>query len=155
MAPKPAGDVNADWTHDLHNLNSPDSAVPRGPRAARPQRGNRQQQLHHALNGSASSPALNSQFNIIGSSKPGISIRGVAGPYIVVAKNLAPGTTVADIESAILPIGGKVMECILIAERPKVIAEIEFETKEGADNVVDTLNNQNVRLPIEKLFISS
>ncbi|CAG8959436.1 hypothetical protein HYFRA_00001334 [Hymenoscyphus fraxineus] len=144
MVSKPAGDVNAEWTHDLHNLNSPqDPAVPRGPRAARPQRGNRQQQLHRALNGSASSPALNSQFNIIGSSNPGISIRGVAGPYIIVAKNLAMGTTVADIEAAMLPIGGQAISCVLIAEKPKVIAEVEFETKEGADNVVDTLNNQN------------
>jgi hypothetical protein len=59
-------------------------------------------------------------------------------------KNLALGTTVADIESAITPVGGAVLRCQLIAERPKVIAEVKFETKEGADNVVDTLNNQNV-----------
>lgn len=63
---------------------------------------------------------------------------------MVVAKNLAPGTTAADIESAMIPIGGVVLSCRLIAERPKVIAELAFETKEGADNVVDTLNNQNV-----------
>jgi hypothetical protein len=60
------------------------------------------------------------------------------------AKNLAMGTTAADIESAMTPIGGVVLGCRLIAERPKVIAEIIFETKEGADNVVDTFNNQNV-----------
>lgn len=64
---------------------------------------------------------------------------------MVVAKNLAQGTTAADIESAMAPIGGVVLSCRLIAERPKVIAELAFETKEGADNVVDTLNNQNVR----------
>ncbi|KAF4632126.1 hypothetical protein G7Y89_g6002 [Cudoniella acicularis] len=143
-ASKPAtGNVDAEWTHDLHSLNNPPvSGVPRGPRGARP---NRNEQLYSALNGSASSPAVNSQFNIIGASKPstGISIRGLAGPYIVVAKNLAPGTTVADIESAMAPIGGVVVKCTLIAERPKVIAEIEFETKEGADNVVETLDNQN------------
>lgn len=73
-----------------------------------------------------------------------MSIRGLAGPYLVVIKNLALGTTVADIESAITPVGGAVVRCQLIAERPKVIAEVEFENKEGADNVVDTLNNQNV-----------
>jgi hypothetical protein len=141
---RPAGNVDAEWTHDLHSLNNPPGgSVPRGPKASR---GNLQDRLHTALHGSASSPALNSQFNIIGSSKSGISIRGVAGPYIVVAKNLAPGTTVEDIESAMTPIGGVVLACTLITERPKVIAEIEFETREGADNVVETLNNQSVIL---------
>jgi hypothetical protein len=89
---------------------------------------------------------LNSQFNIVGSAKTtaGISIRGLAGPYIVIAKNLAVGTTAADIESAMTPVGGVVLGCRLIAERPKVIAELIFESKEGADNVVETFNNQNV-----------
>lgn len=142
---KPAGNVNAEWTHDLHTLNNPQGGgafrAPKAPRGVRSDR------LHSALHGSASSPALNSQFNIIGSSKPGISIRGVAGPYIVVTKNLALGTTVEDIESAMVPIGGVVLSCTIIAERPMVIAEIAFETKEGADNVVETLNNQSVIPP--------
>lgn len=60
------------------------------------------------------------------------------------AKNFALGTTVADIESAMTPVGGVALSCRIIAERPSVIAEIVFETKEGADNVVDTFNNQNV-----------
>jgi hypothetical protein len=120
--------------------------IPRGPKAGR---GNRNDRLYNALNGSASSPALNNQFNIVGSAKTtaGLSIRGLAGPYIVSAKNLAPGTTAADIESAMTPIGGVVLGCRLIAERPKVIAELIFETKEGADNVVETFNNQNVSGP--------
>jgi len=110
-------------------------------------RGNRNDRLHAALNGSNSSSTLNSQFNIIGSSKPppGTSIRGLAGPYIVIAKNLAAGTSAADIESALTPVGGVVLSCRLIAEKPKVIAEVIFETKEGADNVVDTFDKQNVR----------
>jgi hypothetical protein len=143
-----AGNVNAEWTHDLHALNNPVAAKaaqlpPRGPKAAR---GNRNDRLYSALNGSASSPALNSQFNIVGSAKAsaGISIRGLAGPYVVVAKNLVPGTTAADIESAMTPVGGVVLGCRLVAERPKVIAELIFETKGGADNVVETFNNQNV-----------
>lgn len=142
-----AGNVNAEWTHDLHSLNNPTAsdlgrlAPPRGPRSAR---GNRNDQLHAALNGSASSPALNSQFNILGSSKPvNTTIRGLAGPYIVIAKNLAHGTTAADVESALSPIGGVILNCRLIAQTPKVIAEIIFETKEGADNVVDTVDGQN------------
>lgn len=76
-----------------------------------------------------------------------MSIRGIAapvGPFCVVAKNLAPGTTAADIESAMTPMGGVVVSSVIIADRPKVIAEIVFETKEGADNVVETFDNQNV-----------
>ncbi|TVY83445.1 putative RNA-binding protein [Lachnellula suecica] len=142
--PRPsAGNVDAEWTHDLHSLNnSSPSGPPRGPRASRP---NRKDQLFSAIHGSASTPSLNSQFNIVGASKPagGMSIRGLAGPYLVVIKNLALGTTVADLESAITPVGGTVLKCTLITERPKVIAEVEFESKEGADNVVETFNNQN------------
>jgi hypothetical protein len=148
--PRPAaGNVDAEWTHDLHSLNNPlvpraSQFPPRGPRATR---NNRNDRLYSALNGSASSPALNNQFNIVGAAKPsaGITIRGLAGPYLVVAKNLAPGTTAADIESAMTPVGGVVLSCLVIAEKPKVIAELVFETKEGADNVVDTFNNQNVK----------
>jgi len=38
------------------------------------------------------------------------------------------------------------LSCRLITERPTVIAEIVFESKDGADAVVDTFNNQNVSL---------
>lgn len=145
---KPAsGNVDAEWTHDLYPLSNPSvsrvSQLPlRTPKASRVARNNR---LYSALSGSASSSALNSQFNITNSSKPStrLSIRGLAGPYVVMAKNFAQGTTAADIESAMVPVGGIVLSCRLIAERPNVIAEIIFETKEGADNVVDTFNNQN------------
>ncbi|KAH7321667.1 hypothetical protein BKA65DRAFT_463953 [Rhexocercosporidium sp. MPI-PUGE-AT-0058] len=147
----PAGNVNAEWTHDLHdlhNINNPPSSrlpqgAPRGPKAAA--RTNRNERIYSALHTSASSPSLNNQFNIVGTAKPGfgISIRGLAGPSMVMIKNLALGTTVADIESAMAPVGGNVFSCRIITERPKVIAELVFETKEGADNVVDTFNNQN------------
>ncbi|KAL5319658.1 hypothetical protein ACEPPN_012714 [Leptodophora sp. 'Broadleaf-Isolate-01'] len=145
---RPAGNVNAEWTHDLHNINNPPASrlpqgPPRGPKAAA--RTNRNDRIYSALHGSASSPSLNSQFNIVGTAKPGpgISIRGLAGPSMVMIKNLALGTTAADIESAMTPVGGNVLNCRIISERPKVIAELVFETKEGADNVVDTFNNQN------------
>lgn len=141
----PAGNVDAEWTHDLYGSNNGNANIPRGPRA---QRQNRNDRLHSALNASASSPSLHTQFNIVGTQKPrsSISIKGVAaaGPFMVVVKNLVQGTTVADVESAMTPVGGVVLSCRLIAERPKVIAELAFETKEGADNVVDTFNNQNV-----------
>lgn len=75
---------------------------------------------------------------------PGLSIRGIAGPVTVQAQNFAPGTTAADIESAMVPVGGKIVECTLIATRPNVIAEIVFETREGAKSVIDTFHNQTV-----------
>lgn len=152
-APKPnvrlaAGDVDAEWTHDLHALNNPSAArtLQTAHLGSKPSRAIRSERLHNALHGSASSPALTSQFNIVApkTPQPQLSIRGLAGPYIVMAKNFAFGTTVADIESAMTPVGGVALSCRIIAERPNVIAEIIFESKEGADNVVDTFNNQNV-----------
>jgi hypothetical protein len=68
----------------------------------------------------------------------------MAGPYIVMAKNFALGTTADDIESAMTPIGGVCLSCRIVTETPNVIAEIIFESKEGADNVISTFNNQNV-----------
>lgn len=142
------GDVNAEWTHDLHSLNNPTASrlSQLSHHVSKQSRANRNERLHNALNGSPSSPALTSQFNIVGTKKPStqISIRGLAGPYVVMAKNFVPGTTVADIESAVTPVGGVTLSCRIITERPSVIAEIIFESKEGADNVVETFNNQNV-----------
>ena len=146
--PGGAGNVDAEWTHDLHSLNNPAASrafhLPNQNRVPKASRANRSERLQSALHGSASSPALNSQFNIVGTAKSPISIRGLAGPYIVIARNFAIGTTAADIESAMTPVGGVAISCRLISERPKVVAEIVFESKEGADNVVDTFNNQNV-----------
>ena len=86
----------------------------------------------------------------------GISIRGLAGPFVVMAQNFAPGTTAADIESAMTPIGGIVTSCRVLKQHPIVIVEIVFESKEGADNVIATFNNQTVcRLPLVTFAASS
>ncbi|KAI3398485.1 hypothetical protein diail_9167 [Diaporthe ilicicola] len=75
----------------------------------------------------------------------GITIRGLAGPFVVIAQNLAPGTTAGDLESAMMPVGGLVSKCRIIKTHPIVIAEIEFQTKEGADRVIERFNNQLTR----------
>ena len=75
----------------------------------------------------------------------GITIRGLAGPYVVMASNFAPGTTSADIESAMVPIGGEMQSCRIMASSPTVIAEMVFVDKKGADAVIETFNNQKVR----------
>ncbi|KAJ4292145.1 hypothetical protein N0V88_005773 [Collariella sp. IMI 366227] len=77
-----------------------------------------------------------------GAFNKGLTIRGLAGPFVVMAQNFAPGTTAADIESAMSPVGGLVTSCRLVKHHPIVIAEVVFESKEGADNVIATFNNQ-------------
>lgn len=83
----------------------------------------------------------------------GITIRGLAGPFVVIAQNLAPGTTASDLESAMMPVGGLVSKCRIIKTHPIVIAEIEFQTKEGADRVIERFNNQLVRARITNRII--
>jgi hypothetical protein len=63
----------------------------------------------------------------------------------VVASNFAPGTTGADIQSALEPIGGEMQSCRIITATPTVIAEMIFTDKAGAEMVVNTFNNQMVR----------
>jgi hypothetical protein len=145
-AVKPAaGDVEKEWTHDLHELDNPSTQSPRGRKPTRTA-----ERLYASVNGSASSPSLSAQFNVLPpKSLKAISIKGLAGPYIVMAKNFAQGTTAEDIESAMTPVGGVCLSCRIVTERPTVIAEIIFESKDGADNVVSTFNNQNAstRMP--------
>lgn len=62
------------------------------------------------------------------------------------AQNFAPGTTAADIESAVTPVGGIVQRCRLLKTSPIVVAEIVLESKEGADNVIATFDKQTVSL---------
>ncbi|KAK4123996.1 hypothetical protein N657DRAFT_664076 [Parathielavia appendiculata] len=112
------------------------------PRGAHQGQQQRQQQGSFAINGAAPTApkamlaASKKTFN------PGITIRGLAGPFVVMAQNFAPGTTAADIESAMTPVGGIITTCRLVKTHPIVIAEIVFESKEGADNVIATFNNQ-------------
>lgn len=74
-----------------------------------------------------------------------LSIRGTAGPYIVIGSNFAPGTTAADIESAMLPVGGDMQSCRIMTAAPTVMAEMIFSDKENAQRVIDTFNNKKVK----------
>jgi len=85
--------------------------------------------------------AISSTLTAAGGNR-GLTIRGLAGPFVVMAQNFAPGTTAADIESAMTPVGGVVSSCRLLKTTPIVIAEIIFESKDGAERVIDTFNNQ-------------
>ena len=86
------------------------------------------------------------QVNIV---KPaaGITIRGLAGPYSVMAQNFAPGTTAADIESAMTPVGGEMVSCKIIKTHPIMIVEMAFASKEGGERVIETFNDKTVSAP--------
>ncbi|KAI4172286.1 MAG: hypothetical protein LQ348_006805 [Seirophora lacunosa] len=83
----------------------------------------------------------NSQVNVLNRGGE-ISIRGAAGPYTVIGSNFAPGTTAADIESALAPIGGPMEDCIIVSHKPTVVAEMVFLEKSSAENVIATFNNK-------------
>jgi hypothetical protein len=85
----------------------------------------------------------------------GISIRGTAsGPFVVVARNFAAGTTVADIESTMTPVGGDITSCRITRDVPNVVAEIAFADKAGADTVIANFDKLRVRKPPSSLPIS-
>ncbi|KAL8659249.1 MAG: hypothetical protein Q9226_000519 [Calogaya cf. arnoldii] len=87
----------------------------------------------------------NGQANVQNSGNE-ITIRGLAGPYTVVGSNFAPGTTAADIEAAMLPIGGQMQNCQIITKVPNVVAEMVFSEKAQADNVIATFNNKKASM---------
>lgn len=64
-----------------------------------------------------------------------MSIRGLAGPHVVEVKNLAPGTTAADVEEAMRRKGIAVHSCRLLQTSPTVIADIVCDTKDDADKI--------------------
>ena len=74
----------------------------------------------------------------------GLSIRGLAGPYVVIGQNFAPGTTAADIESAMEPSGGAMQSCRIMSSSPTVMAEMVFAEKHNAETVISMFNNKKV-----------
>lgn len=72
-----------------------------------------------------------------------MSIRGAAGPFVVLAANFAPGTTAADIESVMQEIGGE-CSCKILELRPDVLAQMTFTDRIGAEKVISTFNGKKV-----------
>ncbi|KAL4913266.1 hypothetical protein BDW62DRAFT_192884 [Aspergillus aurantiobrunneus] len=73
----------------------------------------------------------------------GINIKGASSaPPVVIGSNFAPGTTAADIQSAIEPVSGKILSCWVTSQKPTVTAEITFAEKSGAENAVANFHNQ-------------
>ncbi len=146
-APKAQPDINGQWGHDLHRLNNPKaSRVSHLPAKSSAAKASRNDRLFAALQSDSVQKGTSEQISIRGASK-GITIRGVAGPFVVMASNFANGTTASDIQTAMEPHGGEVVSCKVITAHPTVMAEIVFVEKSGAENVIATFNNQKVRSP--------
>ncbi|CAI7565991.1 unnamed protein product [Penicillium glandicola] len=71
-----------------------------------------------------------------------MTIKGASGPFIVVGRNFAPGTTAADIQSALEPITGPMLSCQIVASQPSVVAEFAYAEKVAAELVVANFHNQ-------------
>lgn len=84
-----------------------------------------------------------SQINIVRAA-PSLTIKGLAGPFAIMGQNFAPGTSAADVESAMTPIGGEMVSCKLIKSQPFVLMEMVFASREGGERVIETFNNQTV-----------
>lgn len=79
-----------------------------------------------------------------GGSGKGITIRGLAGPFAVMGQNFAPGTTAADIESAMTPFGGEMESCKIVKTQPFIVVEMVFASREGGERVIETFNEKTV-----------
>ncbi|SPO00566.1 uncharacterized protein DNG_03314 [Cephalotrichum gorgonifer] len=83
---------------------------------------------------------------------PEISIRGLAGPFSVLMQNLAPGTTAADIESAVTPVSGEMMVCRIVKTRPIMLAEMVFSSRDAGDLVIKTFDGKTADGRVIKVF---
>ncbi|GKZ40460.1 hypothetical protein AbraIFM66951_000224 [Aspergillus brasiliensis] len=73
----------------------------------------------------------------------GLTIKGVgSGPFVVVGSNFAPGTTAADIQSALEPVSGRILRCWVISQHPVVTAEITFAERQAAEGAIANFHNQ-------------
>ncbi|CAG8890963.1 unnamed protein product [Penicillium egyptiacum] len=93
----------------------------------------------HSENGQGNVRLGNSGLNGRGSN---MSIKGASGPFFVVGRNFAPGTTAADIQSALEPITGPMLSCQIVASQPNVVAEFAYAEKTAAELVVANFHNQ-------------
>ncbi|KAK2594222.1 hypothetical protein QQS21_008064 [Conoideocrella luteorostrata] len=154
----PAGNVDGDWTHDLHDSVNSASGKAKGAgflssRISVPGSNNN----NNAANRNASkrktklAAALaqteTDQVNIVtapprGPKNMGLTIRGLAGPFAVMGQNFAPGTTAADIESAMTPVGGDMISCNIVKTSPFLLVEMVFASREGGERAIETFNDK-------------
>ncbi|KAL9050253.1 MAG: hypothetical protein Q9162_006755 [Coniocarpon cinnabarinum] len=133
-SPAPKSNINGQWTHDLHKA----QGLSRTTSSSRLDRG-----LSDAIERDTAVNGSNSQFNIRSASGPQLSIRGKAnpGPYCVIASNFANGTTPDDIRLAFESHVDDMLSCVIVTDRPQLIAEAVFTKRESAQNIVNVFNN--------------
>ncbi|KAJ4153254.1 hypothetical protein LMH87_009750 [Akanthomyces muscarius] len=175
----PVGNVNGDWTHDLHHTvrGGGGASTSLGARVTLPGSGQSTSKRAMARRAAAAADAMDvdidttsvkgrgkgkaaaarSQVNVRGGGaapqqQQGISIRGLAGPFAVMGQNFAPGTTPADVESAMTPIGGEMVRCELVKTQPFLMMEMVFASREGAERVIDTFNDKTADGRILKVY---
>ncbi|KAL7905905.1 hypothetical protein GGI35DRAFT_459592 [Trichoderma velutinum] len=162
----PAGDVNGEWTHDLHSsVNRPNTSsnaplssritLPGAPKKTAAQR--KAAKLTAALDRMDTDDSVRQQVNIVRNGKAqrpdaGMTIRGLAGPFAVMGQNFAPGTTAADVESAMTPVGGEMVSCEVVKTQPFMIIEMVFASREGGERVIETFNNKTADGRILKVY---
>ncbi|KPM46273.1 hypothetical protein AK830_g333 [Neonectria ditissima] len=154
----PSGNVNGEWTHDLHhavNGNGPrgGSLSARITAPAAKKANKRTSRLSAAVDRMDTSSDAPQQVNIVKPTNPmGLTIRGLAGPYTIMGQNFAPGTSAADIESAMTPIGGEMISCKIIKEKPIIIVEMTFASREGGERVIETFNDKTADGRLIKIY---
>ncbi|KAF5703282.1 hypothetical protein FMUND_13079 [Fusarium mundagurra] len=153
------GNVNGEWTQDLHHSVSGDlSSRISAPNAAHKRANNRRAaRLSAAVDRMDSSGGVPQQVNIVkgkggAGNGMGMTIRGLAGPFTIMAQNFAPGTTAADIESAMTPIGGEILSCRIVKSNPFLLFELAFASREGGERVIETFNDKTADGRIIKVY---
>ncbi|PHH84492.1 hypothetical protein CDD83_1856 [Cordyceps sp. RAO-2017] len=156
----PAGDVDGEWTHDLHDSNDHGTAAPsldertRSPRSKAVPKWNTAAQRKFRPAESIDR-MVEDQLNLVSTSRAGgagMTIRGLAGPFYVIGQNFAPGTTAADIESAMTPVGGEMTSCKITRMSPVLVAEMVFASREGGERVIDTFNDKTADGRLLKVY---
>ncbi|KAI1622710.1 hypothetical protein EDD37DRAFT_635689 [Exophiala viscosa] len=134
------------------------SSSPRNP-PSRPASTTPQNARSSRLASALASPQVNIVSTPRGPAGKGLSIKGKAGPFTVEASNFAPGTTAADIESALQGDtvddngGNGMLSCRVIATNPAVVAEMVFSERGIADRVISTYNNQRADGRVLHLYL--
>ncbi|KAF5634424.1 hypothetical protein F25303_8760 [Fusarium sp. NRRL 25303] len=157
------GNVNGEWTHDLHHSVSGDlSSRISAPNVAHKRANNRRAaRLSAAVDRMDTSGDAPQQVNIVkgkgsagngNGNGMGMTIRGLAGPFTIMAQNFAPGTTAADIESAMTPIGGEILSCRIVKSNPFLLFELAFASREGGERVIETFNDKTADGRIIKVY---
>ncbi|KAL7918129.1 hypothetical protein ACQKWADRAFT_305049 [Trichoderma austrokoningii] len=154
----PAGDVNSDWTHDLHstvNQSLSSRITLPGKKAAAVAAKKKVARLTAAFDRMDTDDGVKRQVNVVKNGNNGgggMTIRGLAGPFGVMAQNFAPGTTAADVESAMTPVGGEMVSCEIVKTQPFIIVEMAFASREGGEKVIETFNNKTADGRIIKVY---